>query len=91
MQRAASIARISAVLVSLVYMVLALPHFGGIEAQHFSSGWFLAAMAIALAWLPLLLFNRYFRHGSGALHAALSLAPLILMVAFFSALFAAAA
>lgn len=90
MQRAAFIARMSAVVVSLFYMVILLPQFVGIEAAHFSSGWFLAGMAVAFSWVPLLVFNGYFRRGKGAPHVMLSFAPLILMITFFSALFAAA-
>jgi len=90
MQGAASIVRISAVVVSLLYMVILLPHLGGIETQDFSSGWFLGGMAIAISWIPLLWFHRYCGHGSERLHIIVSFVPLILFGAFFSALFVVA-
>lgn len=89
MERAAFIARMTAIVLSLGYMVLLLPHVAGIEAEHFSSGWFLGGATIALSWIPLLAFHRYFKHSDGALHLVLSFAPLILFAAFFGALFAA--
>lgn len=89
MERVAFIARLVAIVVSLGYMVLLLPHVAGIGAEHFSSGWFLGAGAVALTWIPLVAFHRHFQRSEGALHLVLSFAPLVLMAAFFGALFAA--
>ncbi|PJI88532.1 hypothetical protein DAH55_13830 [Sphingomonas koreensis] len=85
MSKAASIARITAATVSAFYMLVLLPHFGAIEAAHFKSGWFLSALAVSLVWIPLLLFRRYLAIG-GMRRMTFSVAPLVLMVAYFGAL-----
>jgi hypothetical protein len=85
LERAALIARVTAVLVSLAYFVLLLPHFGGITPEHFRSGWFLGAITIALAWFPLLLLNKRLEA-----RWAFSFLPLALFAAYFGALFAGA-
>lgn len=90
MKRAAFAARMTAVVLSLGYMMLLLPHVAGIDAEHFSNGWFLGGATIALLWIPLLAFHRYFARSQGAPHLVLSFAPLILFVAFFGALFTVA-
>jgi hypothetical protein len=71
-------------------MVLSLPHLAGIEAEDFSSGWFLGAVVIALSWMPLVWFHRSFKRHDGTLHLVLSFAPLIFFGAFFGTLFAVA-
>ena len=90
MHRAASIARMSAVAVSLVYMMVLLPHFGGIGPKHLSSFWFVAGMLIAFSWIPLFMFRNYLAEGGGILRSVLSFAPLVFIAAFFTALFAVA-
>lgn len=90
MQRAASFARISAAVVSFSYMIILLPHFAGITPQHFSSGWFLGGIAIALAWIPILLFTIRLGKDGEERAVALSFLPLVLFAAYFGALLVSA-
>lgn len=86
MEKAALVARISAAAVSLLYMLVLLPHFRGITAEHFSSGWFLGGIIIAFAWVPLLFLHHPLARKSGSLHIIFSFAPAVVMTAYFSAL-----
>lgn len=88
MQRAASSARLFAAFISFAYMLLLVPHFRSIEAQSFWSLWFLAAMALALAWLPLIWLHA--KSTSKAIHPLFSFGPMVLMVTYFGLLFAVA-
>lgn len=77
--------------ISILYFMILLPHFGGINITHFQSLWFVAGMAIALIWIPTLLIGRRFTHRSGARYTILCFTPLILEAGFFIALYLAAA
>lgn len=58
MERAASLARVCAVLVSSAYGVLLLSDLGGATPEHFKPWLFLGDIAIAFACLPLLLLRQ---------------------------------
>ena len=90
MQRMASIVRVAAMIVSLLYAVLLLPHIGGIGADHLRSAWFWAGTAVAMLWLPLLLAQGYFASGRSPLRTTLSFVPIAIIVSFLAALFTAA-
>jgi hypothetical protein len=68
---------------SAIYLLLLLPHIRGIGREHFTTSWFWGAVAIACLWMPLLLLNRHFDERGWML----SFAPLLLIAAYFSALF----
>ena len=86
MKLAALFARVIAATVSLLYLVFFLPHFRGLNAEHFQNGWSLAGMAIALLWVPLLVFQRKIQRASGAYVYLFSFVPIILIVTFFGLL-----
>jgi anaerobic C4-dicarboxylate transporter len=86
-QRIGWLSRVSVIAVSFLYMLLLLPHTAGITAEHFSSGWFIIAFIIGLAWLPLALLHQRSRSTKSDLIDFLSFAALTLCVAFFAALF----
>lgn len=88
MKRAALISRLSAALISFMYMLAVLPHFPGIEARDLSSGWFLSGMATALVWMPLLVFNHRLEQRGGTLANIFSFALVAFMTAFLGVLFA---
>jgi predicted glycosyl hydrolase (DUF1957 family) len=88
MYRLATLARISAVIISLLYMLLLLPHVGSIETSHFSSPWFWGAVTVALCWIPILILHRQLDRERSSPLLALSFAPLILIAIFFGLLFA---
>ena len=83
MKRAALIARISAAVVSLSYMLFVLTRIEPPVAKDFRSGWFLAAMFVAFAWVPLLLLHRRFEKARSPTYCALSFAPLVFIMGFF--------
>lgn len=90
MERAAFVARITTIVLSFGYMALLLPQAAGIEAEHFSNGWLLGAAIVALSWIPLIAYHRYFKQKKSPFHLVLSFAPLFFFAAYFGALFAAA-
>lgn len=90
MNTTASVARVSAAVVSFFYMILLLPHLAGFEPENMTSGWYVAALTIAFSWVPILVMHARARQLDERLLLALSFAPMILFVGFFTLLFAKA-
>lgn len=86
--RAAAFARLTAAAVSFLYMMLLLPHLLGVQAESFSSLWFWGGLCVALSWIPILIVHPRIARDGSLLALALSVAPLALIAAFFTVLFA---
>ena len=88
---AASLARLVAAVISFLYLILALPHLEGFEPANLLSLWYVAALFVALIWLPLLWFHvRTSGKHLSTLELAASFGPLVFFGAFFGLLFALA-
>jgi len=70
-------------------MLFVLPRFEPAVAKDLRSGWFLAAMFVAFAWVPLLLLHRQLEKARSRTYCALSFAPLVFIMGFFALLFIA--
>jgi len=89
-KRAAFIARVLAAAISLVYLVLLVPHFSGLTLEKLTYPWTLTGVVVAFLWLPVLLFHRWFGTEGSPLRTALSFVPLLAIMAFFVGLYQAA-
>jgi hypothetical protein len=85
---AASVARLTAVALSFLYMLLILPHLAGFEPSNLTSPLYTSTLLIAVLWMPLLWFHA---RTTGAhlkpVALAASFAPLGLLFGFFALLF----
>ncbi|MET3723073.1 hypothetical protein ABIC35_000978 [Sphingomonas trueperi] len=75
-------------IISFLYMLMLLPHLGGVELDSFRFPWFLGAFFVAISWMPLWALYRRFNRDSIFPVVMLSFAPLALFGVFFSVLFA---
>jgi hypothetical protein len=89
MRKLALIARIVAIAVSFLYMILLLPHVTGLGAGHFTNGWSLSGIAVALLWIPLVRFHGQIQRSDQARLMALSFIPLVFVGTCIVALLAA--
>lgn len=81
--KTASMAWKAATVISFMYMLLLLPHIAGITAEHFTYIWFWAGLAVALLWMPLIWTYGRLSPQDSHLQAALSFAPLGILLIFF--------
>ena len=85
----ASVARLVAGTISLLYLIVLLPHLD--SPANLSSPWYVGSLLVALIWLPLLwLHTRTIGRGLSGVELATSFAPLVFIGGFFSLLFALA-
>ena len=90
MDLAASAARLVAGVLSLLYLIVLLPHVA-FEPANLLSPWAAGSLLFALLWLPLLwLHVQTSGRGLSRVELAASFAPLVFMGGFFSLLFALA-
>ncbi len=80
-------ARVAAMIVSFLYMLMLLPHFGEAKIESLRSPWFLGALFVALSWMPIWALHQRLDRGGNFPVVMLSFAPLALFGIFFSLLF----
>lgn len=90
MKRAATFSRRLALIISLLYMLMIIPHMASITTDHFSHAIFLGALITAVIWLPLLAIDRFLDPRKVALSLAISFGILSFIITYFIALFALA-
>lgn len=90
MKMAATFSRRLAMTISLLYMLILIPHIARITTDHFSHPIFLGAVLAATLWLPVLAFESSSNPRSDAFSHIVSFGSLVFILAYFTVLFALA-